>query len=478
MPPSAAIKPIAEERAFSFDELFFSTTDKRGVIRFGNDVFCRIADYSLGDMTGQPHNIIRHPDMPRAAFQLVWDYLNRNEMVAAYVKNLAHDGRYYWVLALIMPTEDGYLSIRLKPSSDFFPIVKKAYADVLEVELRAEAEGNSRKDAIKAGVDRMVQLLGGLGFASYDEFMWAALPAEMTSRESHRGSGLQNAVGEPQYKYTGAPVQRTADRERLVALMRKSMRLDQQLCALFSKPGTFTQMRDQIIPKSDFILRLGNAIRLLSINAEVEAAKLGSAGAALGMVAERLGSHAVEGIATISRLNTRLHTLTAPISKLIFNSLVSKIQIEMTASFVGEILAVEPGADTADTADAGDAGCNDLLKSVDLLTETFLGTARQILPSLDQLLEDLGRVDREINDLRKFMRTLRFIYFTGKIETARHSDAASFTTIFEQVKSRIGESDVVLDEFLEMIEANITDISTIGNLDDRMFDELDALIAA
>src|SRR3569832_335570 len=87
--------PKNEERPFLIHELFFSTTDRVGVIRSGNEVFRRVAAFdSLEDMIGKPHNIIRHADMPRAVFKLLWDYLAANKTICAYVKNQARDGAY------------------------------------------------------------------------------------------------------------------------------------------------------------------------------------------------------------------------------------------------------------------------------------------------------------------------------------------------------------------------------------------------
>jgi PAS domain-containing protein len=64
---------VDAERAFGADEMFFSTTDLRGTIRSGNSVFARVSGYSRADLVGSPHNIVRHPDMPRIMFKLVWE---------------------------------------------------------------------------------------------------------------------------------------------------------------------------------------------------------------------------------------------------------------------------------------------------------------------------------------------------------------------------------------------------------------------
>ena len=73
------------EREFGIEELFFSTTDPKGIIRSGNRVFARVAAYEEGEMLGRPHSLIRHPDVPRCVFKLLWDTLEDGRAIAAYV---------------------------------------------------------------------------------------------------------------------------------------------------------------------------------------------------------------------------------------------------------------------------------------------------------------------------------------------------------------------------------------------------------
>jgi len=74
------------------DQLFFSTTDARGVIRHSNNVFIELSRYRRDELSGAPHNIIRHPEMPGGAFKAMWDTLKAGSPFAAYVRNLAADG--------------------------------------------------------------------------------------------------------------------------------------------------------------------------------------------------------------------------------------------------------------------------------------------------------------------------------------------------------------------------------------------------
>lgn len=458
-PPSPT--PTNQERAFRFSELFFSTTNKKGIIRHGNAVFTRIAGYEFEEMKGQPHNLIRHPDMPRSAFKLVWDYLNQDKMIAAYVKNMAKDGGYYWVIALIIPSEDGYLSIRLKPSSALFQHVQTLYAQTLKIESRLESEGRPSKEVMAAGMEHLVEALGELGYDSYDAFMWEALAAEMKSREAMRSQ--ESAEHEVSNSSTppNTERERAGGGERLTRLHQQCKTLDQQLGTLFSKLEIFSHFGDEIAPKAEFILRLGEQIRMISINAEIQSSKLGDSGAALSMVAARLGDHSHNGAETISNLNQQIIVLGPTIADLIFNTIVSKLMIETVAYFLNEITG-EQNPDEVDKDAADQADCN---ASITTLISSFLDSAQSITDTIHQLQGNLFEVNKEAGKMSKFISTLNAINLIGKVETARSDSTQAFSTIFERVHKESQEAETVLAEFLELIKTNTSELASIDTPD-------------
>jgi len=98
-----------------------SETDAKGIITFANEDFCKFAGYSLQEMIGKPHNIVRHPDMPKAAFADLWKTIKSGKRWRGFVKNLSKDGSYYWVYATVFPFQScdgssGYISCRRKIS--------------------------------------------------------------------------------------------------------------------------------------------------------------------------------------------------------------------------------------------------------------------------------------------------------------------------------------------------------------------------
>ncbi len=95
--------PVNEEIKLNPMRTIMSKTDAKGIIEYANDYFMEISGYKEWELMGQPHNVIRHPDMPKSIFKILWDRINQGMPTYALVKNLAKDGRYYWVIAYFIP---------------------------------------------------------------------------------------------------------------------------------------------------------------------------------------------------------------------------------------------------------------------------------------------------------------------------------------------------------------------------------------
>ncbi|WP_019675358.1 methyl-accepting chemotaxis protein [Arsukibacterium perlucidum] len=138
---------INEEVSYSASEELVSTTDLRGVVTYANDAFCKIAGYSNDELVGKNHNIVRHPDMPAAAFADLWQKLKKGESWRGIVKNLCKDGRYYWVDAFITPIfqQDklvGYQSVRVKPDSQTVKRAELSYPAMLAGRIPSDWRSN------------------------------------------------------------------------------------------------------------------------------------------------------------------------------------------------------------------------------------------------------------------------------------------------------------------------------------------------
>lgn len=149
------------------EDFIVSKTDLKGRITYGNKIFIKMSGYSEDELLNKPHNIIRHQDMPKCVFKLLWDYVQNKKEIFAYVVNKAKNGDYYWVYTNVTPSMDtngniiGYYSVRRKPNPKALEIIKPLYQQLLEAERTGGAE---------ASTQMLMNILSEKG-ATYDEFI-------------------------------------------------------------------------------------------------------------------------------------------------------------------------------------------------------------------------------------------------------------------------------------------------------------------
>ncbi|MBL8484196.1 MAG: PAS domain-containing protein [Rhodocyclaceae bacterium] len=167
------ITPTSREKLMRENDFIVSKTDCKGRITYGNPIFIEFSGYSEEELLGTQHNIIRHPDMPRSAFKLVWDTIQAGKEVFAYVKNLAKDGSFYWVFAHVTPDFDsqgqivGYTSVRRCPRREAIAKIEPVYRQMLAAEKAAGA-----RNAIEAGTKVLVDVMQGAG-VDYEQLVFS-----------------------------------------------------------------------------------------------------------------------------------------------------------------------------------------------------------------------------------------------------------------------------------------------------------------
>lgn len=145
---------IDEEYPFPDGESLVSTTDLKGNILYCNPAFIRVSGYAREQLLGQPHNVIRHPDMPSEAYRDMWATIRSGHPWSAMVKNRRADGRYYWVQANVTPLlangqPTGYMSVRTKPTRADVDAANRLYAL-----MRAEAASGQLVHTLHSGYVR------------------------------------------------------------------------------------------------------------------------------------------------------------------------------------------------------------------------------------------------------------------------------------------------------------------------------------
>ncbi len=162
------IQPTQKERVMRDNDFIVSKTDLKGRVTYANKIFIEFSGYSQDELLNTQHNIIRHPDMPRAVFNLLWKTLESGQEFNGYVKNMSKDGGYYWVFANVTPSYDnnnkliGYYSVRRKPSAQAVSVIEPIYNEMLAAEKKAGA-----KNAIDAATQLLLDKLQGV---DYDQF--------------------------------------------------------------------------------------------------------------------------------------------------------------------------------------------------------------------------------------------------------------------------------------------------------------------
>lgn len=165
------IQANQQERVMRDDDFIVSKADLKGRITYSNKVFAEYSGFTESEFMGKQHNIVRHPDMPRCVFKLLWQHIESGQEIFAYVKNLCKDGSFYWVLANVTPSLDdqgrvvGYYSVRRKPNAKALSVVVPLYKQLLQIEQNAGS-----REAIPASLTYLQNLLKEKG-VSYERFI-------------------------------------------------------------------------------------------------------------------------------------------------------------------------------------------------------------------------------------------------------------------------------------------------------------------
>lgn len=166
------VVPSGRESFLDTEEIIVSKTDLKGRITYANDVFLRVAHMTEAEVIGAPHNVIRHPDMPRSVFRLLWERIQGGNEIFAYVLNMAKNGDHYWVLAHVTPSRAasgeivGYHSNRRKPDPHQIAAIVPLYERLRAIET---AESDPRSGLARAG-SALTEFLRG---KPYDEFVFS-----------------------------------------------------------------------------------------------------------------------------------------------------------------------------------------------------------------------------------------------------------------------------------------------------------------
>lgn len=383
---------------FFLSDLFYSRTDARGVIRAGNSVFQRISEFDWDELIGAPQKIIRHPDMPRAVFWLLWDALKRGEPIGAYVKNQTKSGRYYWVYAVMMPIPGGYLSVRLKPSSDLLAPVMALYADV-----RALEEDPNQDVSPEESAHNLIRRINDLGIPSYLAFMAKGLTAELLSADTARGKPVDDRL------------------------------------------QVFDEMADavnEIFTEANLLYADFRRIEQIPINLRLQASRCEAAGGPVSVISANYSNLAREALAFAAKFTDFGQDVLSEINMGLFMMGATRLQREMG-------LALE--------TENGDASPVDFLRETEGLRRHQRRSGEMAQAAVVRILEKCQSFIDHSRRMRRFVGGLDVTRVTCRIETGWlpdvdggfHDIIQKLDRFHEDVERRMKRIDALNDQIIE-----------------------------
>ena len=423
------------ERPLKAHELFFSTTNAKGVITSGNDVFSRASGYPLDEMIGKAHNIVRHPDMPRAVFQLLWDTISAGQPLAAYVKNRTADDAYYWVLASVVPISDGYLSVRLAPSGEHFELAKRVYAELSALENEIEGgDVRQRKPSIAASTERLGEMLKEAGYEDYRAFMHAAVPGEVIRRAAQVDQSHWDAL------------QRTpgGSSDAIARILEQYRTFSVFLMGMVNDLSRYAEIGHSLGEQSHYLKAMGDDVRLFALNAQIGASRLGEQGAALDAVARLLTAQSQATSPLVATVAQRAGAAVREIEDMTYELSLSTLQAEMIALFAHEIV------DADEIKHGSDLSMVRLADALERGSERTFGALTTVSNQLTSVLDHVGEVSTGIDRLSR-------LALNGRIELASVPDAGSIRTLFSDVERQVEDARMRLTSF-EAVAAAAKDL--------------------
>lgn len=393
---------------FDLSELFFSVTDSKGFIRSANTTFSTVSGYGPDEWLGVAHNLVRHEDMPRVVFRVLWDGLKAGRPVAAYVKNRTKSGQHYWVFAVAFPVGDELFSVRMKPSSALLTVVQRLYRDLLVCERSIETD-TGRSAAMDASQTMLLEQLEPLGFPDYEQFMWRALAAEVTARTAALGSrvGAIRGPNDPQLRVAHSVCNAGLG----------------QLAGLGGRLETYEQLALEYRDAAMAFGELADEVSMFALNARLNASRSGGRSAVLASIANLMRNTAHDVGVEVERLTALLQVATAHIRELAFSIARSSLALEMIELFLVEI-------DDEDASPRSHVDARSLIAS----TATELRTAATLLGGLDARLTAL---QLPLRRLLGHLRSLRILRIRAGVDSAGDDAAEQFSIIVEQVEGHL-----------------------------------------
>lgn len=328
------VSPTGAVHEVGLEDMFFSTTDRRGVIDEANEVFVRLARRQREELLGAPHNIIRHPSMPGGIFRLLWGMVLGGEATCGYIVNLGGDGSAYWTMATIIPAGDGFISVRSRPCcTDMVGLAAEVYELVRQHEASSRRSGHGAAAAAMIGEEMILKEFANRGYDSYQAFVREALPAELETRVTLSG-------GLPDRPAATGPLRTMLDAVRDVEDRLRATAVD--LADMRTQADTLRRHLDGAMAGTAGLAETLQQARQTVTDLEEPAPLLVNAGKPLHDRCTSVGS-------SLSELSDRVSDLAESRAALRFSVAMAQMQAEMLGRYA---IALIDGVDDASSGEA------------------------------------------------------------------------------------------------------------------------------
>ncbi len=441
---SKTIIPKNTESPFEKDEMFFSTTDLKGRILSGNQVFIRTSKYNKEEIIGKPHNTVRHPDMPKLIFKLLWDYIQSGKPIVAYVKNMAKDGSYYWVLATVLPIKNSkgetekYLSIRIKPETKYLNFIKELYKELKQIE---ETVG------LDKAYEHLINKLNHIGFKDYDDFMKKVLEQELKLKEDILVPKINNKIS---FSKNMKQIYNIFLSFKEIQSIYKEI---YQYTEEFFKAGKFLK------ENSESIFSLSDDIRLISLNSSVESYKLGANGNSFFVLSTEMRKTAEKSAKIVKEVEKLINDALSSIEEIVFNMSISKLAIFMINKFLEEVLCDKCGENITPQV------ITDICDNKSAIKERLVNI-NKISKQLDLCF---NKILTYLKTIKHLIKRLNFLYLSGMVESA-HQIKTNFSIIFLQINDLVSCTKNTIDSLSSSLSSIYEGNKTIKKDIERILD--------
>lgn len=437
-----SVVPNGQERVVGPQDLFFSTTDANGVLTSVNAVFGKYSAYSEAELVGSLHANLRHPEMPKGLFSLIWSRLFSGRPAVAYLKNLGKDGVSYWALATLTPLGDGFLTVYSAPTNaPLQAAVAKIYADTLAHEASVAQSGADEDAVAQAGAEYFSNRLASQGYADFDQFVRSLLPSEVAKLPRH---------GTPAEQMIPAP-------GRMQEMLKANLVTEASLFKLFGRLDEYVGIARELDDAKVAAATLDEAVSAAAA-ASPEVSKVSP-------VLENAGQSAValaqEMIEAMSRLTLSLEFTRDSVLDLRYRIAQAKLHTDMVSSFLVELstggLSDEMVSNVSNLVTSFAQGISEVESTLQTTNQGLLGVANDIA-ALDadfsefqrmlatwrqlvvrfrlsgQLADKLEPIDRQLNGGMTIMRQLRQLGVEAR-HVARPVDTSSLFGSLQQFQT-------------------------------------------